>query len=166
MASQPPKQPMTRNQKLATASAIAVAIAAPAEGLRNYVYTDPVGIPTYCFGETKNPIPGKFYSTETCKLLLNSRMLEAVAIVERCVPDAPVSVLGAFGSAVYNMGPTIACNTLQSTAARLLRAGQYAQACDQLPNWVKARKLGVLITLPGLVKRRAVERDECLKGLS
>lgn len=160
------KQPMGRGKKTTLAATIAVAIAAPAEGLRHYVYSDPVGIPTYCFGETKNPISGKFYSTEECKTLLNDRMLEAVLVVDRCLPNLPPQVLGAFGSAVYNMGPTIACNTTASTAARLLKGGQYVQACNELPKWDKAGAAGVLITLPGLTKRRATERDACLQGLN
>jgi lysozyme len=161
-----PKQPMSRGKKTAVAAALACAIAAPCEGLRQYVYNDPVGIPTYCFGETKNPIPGKHYSTDECKALLNDHMLDAVNTVDKCAPGAPVAVLGAFGSAVYNMGPTIACNTSASTAARLLKEGHYAQACNELPNWNKARAAGVLITLPGLTKRRAIERDACLQGLA
>lgn len=157
-----PKPPASPSRKTAAAAAIAVAIAAPAEGLRHYVYSDPVGIPTYCFGETHNPVPGRFYTTDECKALLNDRMIGAVAAVDACVPGLPVSVLGAFGSAVYNMGPTIACNTIQSTAARLLKAGSYVQACNQLPRWNTAHG----IALPGLTVRRNVERTACLQGLA
>ena len=146
------------------AAALACGIAAPCEGLRQYVYKDPVGIPTYCFGETKNPIPGKHYTTEECKALLNDHMLQAVDQVERCAPDAPISVLGAFGSAVYNLGPRLACDPAHSTAARLLSEGKWPEACEQLPKWNKATAPGgVLITLPGLTKRRLMERDACLK---
>lgn len=148
----------------ALACALAAAIAVPCEGLRQRVYLDPVGIPTYCFGETSNPVAGKLYSVAECEGLLNESMLAAVRAVERCVPGLPPEVLGAFASAVYNMGPTIACNTGASTAARALRAGLLADACNQLPRWNKARLLGVLTTLPGLTKRRALERDQCLVG--
>ncbi|HEY8606767.1 MAG TPA: hypothetical protein VIM12_06620 [Noviherbaspirillum sp.] len=48
------------------------------------------------------------------------------------VPGLPVNVLAAFSDAVYNMGPTIACNTGASTAA-----------CNQLPRWGEARVGGV-----------------------
>lgn len=156
---------MNPKAKQATAAAaLACCIAAPCEGLRQYVYADPVGIPTYCFGETRNPIPGKQYTIDECKALLTDRMQEAVDQVERCAPGAPVNVLAAFGSAVYNLGPTLACDPKHSTAARLLAAGQWPQACDQLPRWNKATTPGgFLITLPGLTKRRGLERDECLK---
>ena len=151
-------------KKSMVAAALACGIAAPCEGMYQYVYKDPVGIPTYCFGETKNPIPGKHYTTEECHALLNDHMQQAVDQVERCAPDAPVSVLAAFGSAVYNLGPKLACDPTKSTAARLLAAGQWPQACEQLPRWNKASLPGgILITLPGLTKRRLIERDACLK---
>ena len=153
-----------RTKQATVAAALACCIAAPCEGLYHYVYADPVGIPTYCFGETRNPIPGKIYSTEECKALLTDRMQAAVDQVARCAPDAPVSVLAAFGSAVYNLGPIVACDPAHSTAARLLLAGNWPQACGQLPRWNKATTPGgFLVTLPGLTKRRLIERDECLK---
>lgn len=158
-------QPATsRAKKASIAAALAVAIIAPAEGLRQRVYLDPVGIPTFCFGETSNPKWERTYPIEECKALLNGRALEFVSTVDRCAPGLPPEVLAAFASAAYNMGPTIACNVKNSTAARLLLDGKYIAACDQLPRWDKARVAGVLITLPGLTKRRAAERDLCLKG--
>lgn len=151
-------------KKSLIAAALACGIAAPCEGLRQYVYADPVGIPTYCFGETRNPVAGKKYTTEECTALLNDHMTQAVDQVERCAPNAPVSVLAAFGSAVYNLGPKLACDPAKSTAARLLSQQQWPQACEQLPRWNKATMPGgVLITLPGLTKRRLLERDACLK---
>ena len=41
------------NEQEAAALAIATAIAMPAEGLRQWAYRDPVGLPTICFGSTK-----------------------------------------------------------------------------------------------------------------
>lgn len=155
---------MNRGKQAAAAAGLAVCIAGPCEGLRHYVYADPVGIPTYCFGETRNPVKGKDYTTEECKALLTDRMREAVQTVQDCAPNAPINVLAAFGSAVYNIGPTIACDTTKSTAARLLSVGQWPRACDQLPRWNKATTPGgYMVTLPGLTKRRVMERDMCLK---
>lgn len=157
---------MTPVQRKAAAAALAVAIAAPAEGLRNWAYRDPVGIPTICFGYTRGVQMGDFKDTAECRGLLTSEMLAAVDQVERCVPGLPVEVLAAFSDAVYNLGPTIACNPGQSTAARMLRAGDLAGACNQLPRWNKARVAGVLVELPGLTKRRTDERDLCLEGVA
>jgi hypothetical protein len=56
-------------------------------------------------------------------------------------------------------------DTKHSTAARLLKAGDLAGACQQLPRWAKAQIGGVMLQLPGLVKRREKERQLCLSGL-
>jgi GH24 family phage-related lysozyme (muramidase) len=85
--------------------------------------------------------------------------------VDACHPGLPVPVLAAFADATYNMGPTIACDPTRSTAARLLRAKDFAGACRQLPRWNKARVAGVIVELPGLTKRRAEEMRVCLEGV-
>lgn len=152
----------TKNKRRAGALALAVALAMPAEGLRQVAYRDPVGIPTICFGSTKGVKMGDTATLEQCKALLTEEMLVAIDQVERCVPGLEPQVLAAFADAVYNMGPTIACNPAQSTAARLLRAGDTEAACRQLPRWDKARVAGVLVPLPGLTKRRHAEMQVCL----
>lgn len=141
--------------------ALAAAIAVPAEGLRQWAYYDPPGILTVCYGSTTNVEKGRKYSLEECRARLDADMAAAVDAVERCQPGLPVNVAAAFADAVYNMGPTIACDTRASTAARLLRAGDIAGACAQLPRWNKARVGGVLVELPGLTKRREAERKLC-----
>jgi lysozyme len=156
---------MVRNKRLA-AVAIASAIAIPAEGLRHYAYYDPPGILTVCYGSTGDVVKGRKYSLDECRARLDADMLHAVELVDKCVPGLPENVLSAFGDAVYNMGPTIACNTQQSTAARLLKAGRLIDACNQLVRWDKARIGGVMVSLPGLTKRRAAERGLCLQGLT
>lgn len=159
MSDQKPKTP--RSKRLAVAAALATVIAVPAEGLRQYAYYDPPGILTVCYGSTTDVVKGKKYSLEECKARLDTDMMKAVEAVDRCVPGLPENVLAAFSDAVYNLGPTIACNTAKSTAARLLKAGQYPQACDQLPRWDKANVAGVMVALPGLTKRRAAEQQLC-----
>lgn len=155
----------TAKQKAAVA-ALAAAIAAPCEGLRQWAYQDPVGILTVCQGHTGADIEkGRKYSIAECDALLTSDMRKAVDLVDRCAPDAPESVLVAFSDAAYNMGATIACDTRNSTAARKLRVHSWRDACNELPKWDKARVVGVLVPLPGLTKRRLLERDVCLGGL-
>ena len=152
------------NKKVGLAVAIAAAIAIPAEGLRQYAYYDPPGILTVCYGSTSGVISGKRYSLDECKARLDRDMLHAVEQVDRCAPNAPVNVLAAFGDAVYNIGPRIACDTTASTAARKLKAQDWAGACRELPKWDKARIAGVLVPLPGLTKRRAKEMALCLSS--
>lgn len=155
---------MDRSKRLATAAAIATAIAIPAEGLRQFAYYDPPGILTVCYGSTTDVVKGKKYSLDECKARLDTDMMKAVTAVERCQPGLPVEVLAAFSDAAYNLGPAIACTTQKSTAARMLRDGDLKGACNQLPRWDKARIAGMMVALPGLTKRRAAERDLCLKG--
>ena len=152
-------------KRRALAAVLATAVAVPAEGLRRVAYYDPPGILTTCYGHTgPDVVKTKVYSIEECKALLTKDMAAAIAAVDTCVPGLPVHVLGAFGDAVYNMGPTIACNPQASTAARLLKAGDIAGACNQLPRWDKAKVAGVMVALPGLTKRRVVEKHLCLTG--
>lgn len=157
---------MSRTRRVGTAVALATALAIPAEGLRQVAYYDPPGILTVCYGSTTNVVLGRQYSLEECKARLDADMLGAVEAVDRCAPGLPDNVLAAFGDAAYNLGPTIACDKTHSTAARLLALGRIKDACDQLPRWDKARVAGVSVALPGLTKRRAAERDLCLKGLA
>jgi len=149
----------------AAALAIATALAAPAEGLRQWAYRDPVGLPTICFGSTQGVKMGDFRTVPECKALLSKEMSDVVSRVDTCRPGLPINVLAAFSDAAYNIGEHIACDSSRSTAARLLAAGDYRGACNQLLRWDKARVAGVLVPLPGLTKRREMERDVCLAGL-
>lgn len=155
---------MTPHSRKAQAALLATLIAVPAEGLRQFAYFDPPGILTVCYGSTGNVVAGRKYSLDECKARLTADMQTAINAVERCVPGLPVPVVAAFADATFNMGPTIACNRAQSTAARYLYQGKLVEACNQLPRWDKARVAGVMVTLPGLTKRRAAERDLCLTG--
>jgi GH24 family phage-related lysozyme (muramidase) len=152
------------NSKRVIVLALAAALAIPAEGLRQRFYYDlPDGILTVCYGHTGADIDkAKTYSLDECKALLDKDMLYAISTVDSCRPGLPTPVLAAFSDAVYNLGPTIACDTTKSTAARYLAAGDYTAACHQLPRWDKARLAGTLVALPGLTKRRLAERDLCL----
>lgn len=151
-------------KKKAAAVAIAASIAAGAEGLYQKFYYDPVGILTVCYGHTGDVKKDKVYSRAECEALLTSDMQKAITIVDQCVPGLPDKVLAAFGDAVFNMGPTIACDTRRSMAANYLKNRDLVAACNQLPRWDKARVGGVMVALPGLTKRRAKERDLCLQG--
>lgn len=150
------------NRRVA-ALAMAVAIAIPAEGLRQYAYRDPAGIATICYGATAGVRMGDRATLDECRDRLDADMLAAIDQVERCVPGLPAHMLAAWGDAVYNIGPRIVCGP-DSTAARLLSAGRLEDACEQLPRWNNARVAGVMIELPGLTKRRARERALCLYG--
>lgn len=149
--------------RIATALGIAATMAAGFEGIRQTAYRDPgPGTITVCYGSTTDVDPHRIYSLDECRDRLDREMLEAVEAVERCVPGLPPNVLAAFADAVFNVGPRIACDSRTSTAARLLAAGEIAAACRELPRWAKARVAGVLVELPGLVRRREAEMRVCL----
>lgn len=156
--------PDQKKKRLAMAVVAAASLAIPAEGLYQKAYKDPVGILTVCYGHTATVDKAKTYTKDECMALLSVDMMEAVAQVDACVPNLPFGVLVAFSDAAFNIGPKIACNQKASTAARLLAAGNYKAACEQLPRWNKATYMGVAVTLPGLTKRRAAEMEVCLKG--
>jgi lysozyme len=154
------------NQKRASAAMIATLIAIPCEGLRRAAYYDPPGILTVCQGHTgADIVKGKVYSLAECNAFLTADMRKAVAIVDQCAPGLPEPVLAAFSDAAFNMGATVACDAHKSTAARLLKEHNYRPACLQLLNWNKARVAGILIPLPGLTKRRILEKDLCLSNI-
>jgi len=154
----------TERQK--AAAALAVALIVPAEGLRQIAYRDPVGILTVCYGETFNVEVGRKYTLEECRGRLDESMLKAISYVDKCAPGLPVPVLAAFADAAYNIGPKVACDKANSTAARMLAAGNYKGACNELPKWDKARVAGAMVSLPGLTKRREKERQLCLTAQS
>lgn len=169
-----------RPTKTLLAIAMATALAAPAEGLRQVAYYDPPGILTACRGHTGADVQQNVrYSLAQCDAWMTGDMRHAVDLVDRCAPGLPPEVLAAFADAVFNLGPTIACDTANSTAARYLHqysiggvnnphsgAPLLAAACNQLPRWDHSTVAGVLVSLPGLTKRRAAERDLCLQGVN
>lgn len=151
-----------QGQRIILALAGALALAIPAEGIRQFAYQDSASVLTVCWGSTTDVQAGKQYTQAECVERLSADMLGAMRAVERCVPGLPWNQLAAWSDAVYNLGPRIVCDTETSTAARLLQAGQREAACRELDKWVFARVGGVPVKLPGLVKRRQREKELCL----
>jgi lysozyme len=134
---------------------ICVACVSGFEGIRQYAYLDPVGIPTICFGETQGVALGQRRTLDECKSMLEESLYKANNAVDNCV-HVPLSDnrRAALVSFTYNVGGTAFC---QSTLVRKLNSGD-PKACDELLRWTKAKG----IALPGLVKRREAERTMCL----
>lgn len=134
---------------------ICVACVAAEEGVRTVAYKDPVGIPTICFGETRDVKLGDKATLEQCKAMLGDRVQQFGLAVDACVhvPMSP-SRKAAMVSFSYNVGTEAFC---KSTLVRKLNARDPA-ACDELLRWTTAKG----IQLPGLVKRREQERALCL----
>lgn len=151
--------------KLGVSSVVAAAVAIAVPNIKNHegyaarVYVDPVGIKTYCYGETANPEVGRVYSKEYCEYLLSGRAGQFIQGVRDSVPASVYmtpSELAAWGSFSYNVGLAA---FKSSTAHKLLVQGKHTQACKELPKWVYAKRR----KLPGLVTRRQVEMELCLR---
>lgn len=99
------------NRRRAGAIALAAALAAPCEGLRQWAYNCPAGVLTVCEGHTgPDVVKGRKYSLAECEAYMTADMTKPINIVESCAPGLPQEVLAAFGDATFNIGSTIACN--------------------------------------------------------
>jgi lysozyme len=150
---------MATLKKKAGWAAIAVTIVGGFEGIRTVAYLDPIGIPTACFGETKGIRMGQKFTMAECESMLIESLKIADDAVMHCT-KVPLSDTrrAALVSFTYNVGGHAYCN---STLVKKLNAGDTVGACDQLLRWDRAKG----IRLPGLTKRRAAERDLCMRGL-
>lgn len=129
------------------------------EGMVLRGYKDPIGIVTACAGHTATAVLGKPYSREECLVLLEKDLAEHAEGIAQCLPFAVWEKMktwqrAAFVSFAYNVGVRKFCT---SSMATKVRSGDLAGACAELSRWVYAG--GEM--LPGLVKRRRIERDMC-----
>ncbi len=140
----------------ASAAAALYMLVPQQEGYKPTTYKDPVGILTYCTGATENAVWGKTYTTEECRAQLDKDLSEAAEGVMACI-KVPLNVgqRVAYVDAAYNIGVGAFCG---SSMARATNAGHDASGCDALVMWNKAGGK----VLPGLTKRRAIEREYCL----
>lgn len=153
---------MSRLRKSAAVGALACVFVGGFEGLRTSAYPDPAtkGPPwTICYGETEGVQRGDRRTIDECKRGLAKGLDGYADAIERCVhaplPDERLIALVSFA---WNVGKSGACN---SSAVRLINAGQTQAGCNALLKWNRAAG----IVFPGLTRRRQAERDLCLKGL-
>ena len=141
----------------------------PWEGLRTTAYLDSVGVPTICWGETKNVRLGITRTPVECRDMLISRTFaDYQQPIVKCAPKllkAPVSVRAAMISGSYNFGVGAWC---RSTAKRMIDASNWNAACEAQTAFNKAG--GRVLT--GLVNRREMgdaqrigEAELCVSGL-
>lgn len=117
-------------------------------------YKDPIGIVTACTGNTASAVLGKAYTKAECEQLLIDDLIKHSEGVMGCL-DRPLTTgqRAASISFAFNVGVGAFCS---STMARKLNDGD-PSACAELDRWTKAGGQ----VLPGLVKRRAIERQMC-----
>jgi lysozyme len=130
------------------------------EGLRLEPYLCPAGIPTIGYGSTKYPngtpikISDAAISEQTAEMMLGHEVEYFVSATARICPillAQPPNKLAAIADFSFNLGVG---RLKQSTLRRCINKEEWEESGDQLLRWVWAagRKL------PGLVKRRHVER--------
>lgn len=128
------------------------------EGLETAAYPDPgnriTGEPwTIGYGHTRGVRRGDTCTEEQATAWLREDLHAAEGAVRHLV-DVPLAQgqFDALASFVFNCGATAFGN---STLLRLLNAGDVATAAGQFKRWNR----GADGVLPGLVRRRAAERD-------
>lgn len=142
-----------------SALVLAAALVGFYEGNHPTAYDDPVGIPTICYGHTASVKPGQTLSDARCDELLAADLGHAFRVLDASVTvPLPATRRAALASFIYNVGVG---SFQRSTLLQKLNAGDAAGACAELSRWVKAGGR----ELPGLVIRRAAERELCEVGL-
>jgi lysozyme len=143
----------------AAVAALATPVVVHYEGEIRRGYRDPIGIVTACVGHTATAQMGRTYTAAECRTLLEHDLGEHNAGMLSCV-KVPMDdhVHAALLSFTFNVGVQNFCT---SALVRKLNAGDTAGACAELSRWVNAGGR----QLPGLVKRRAAERELCERGV-
>ena len=156
---------MTPRQRLvAKIGAGAVAMVLPVvllyEGTVHSTYKDPIGIVTVCTGHTGPELRmGQRYTKEQCETMLYGDLLKHADALDCIKTPLADNQKAAFLSFAFNVGNGAFC---KSTLARKANAGDLMGACAELSRWVMAGGR----ELPGLVKRRAAQRQLCENGLT
>ncbi len=152
---------MTPKQKLITkvgaATAALLLSAVPVfEGTVLKTYRDPVDVLTSCSGHTGPELRmGQRWTPEQCQEQLTADLLKHADALKCIKTEMTDGQKAAFVSFAYNVGSGAFCG---STLARKANAGDMPGACAELSRWTFAGGK----QLPGLVKRRQVERALCL----
>ncbi|AVV37816.1 lysozyme [Pantoea vagans] len=123
------------------------------EGLELKAYKDSVGILTIGYGHTHAVKAGDAITSERADAYLREDLQVAELTINTNVKvKLTQGQFDALVSFVFNLGSG---NFVKSTLIRKLNAGDYAGAADEFGKWVNAGGK----KLPGLVKRRAAERE-------
>ena len=143
----------------AGATALAIPLVMLYEGTVLQSYRDPIGIVTACVGHTGPELRmGQRYTRQQCEDMLYGDLLKHAQALDCIKQPMTDGQKAAFVSFAFNVGNRAFCD---STLARKANAGDMAGACAELSRWTRAGGS----ELPGLVKRRAAERELCERGL-
>lgn len=154
---------MSRAKLVAKIGAGATALAVPLvmlyEGYVPWVHRDPIGRLAACYGhDDQTMTPGKRFTAAECQAMLDQDLLKHAQALDCIKHPLTDGQKAAFVSFAFNVGNRAFCD---STLARKANAGDMPGACAELSRWTRAGGR----ELPGLVKRRAAERELCERGL-
>ena len=111
---------------------IVIGLVGTFEGYRTTAYQDTGNIWTICYGETLNVHRGKVATKAQCDNMLVQSLLRHNKPFESLPYELPDNVHLATLDWAYNVGTG---NATRSTLWKYLKAGEWEQACDQLPRW-------------------------------
>jgi lysozyme len=133
------------------------------EGLRLTAYRDAVGVLTIGFGHTGADVhPGLTITQQRAYELLREDSSGATHAVNELVTrqlDQPQ--FDALVSLTFNAGTA----PLHGTLGHKLNSGDFEGALEEFGKWVKGTVRGELVTLAGLVRRRAAEAAMFKSGM-
>jgi lysozyme len=129
------------------------------ESLRLKAYLCPAGIPTIGYGHTEGVKLGQQITSHQADVLLDFDLEVAEEAVTHATRAIKLSEneFAALVSFTFNLG---AANLNRSTLLKKLLAGDRAGAAGEFGKWTLAKG----VKLPGLVSRRAAERDLFLRA--
>lgn len=137
------------------------------EGYKLAAYRDIAGIPTICFGDTKDVRMGMRETPEGCMRRLEAQLIAHAKPVMDCSPRLKEpgrdNQRAAAVSLAYNIGVGAYC---RSTVDKRFDVANWRGGCDAILRFNKVRVGGVLRPVRGLTLRRQRERELCLKGLT
>jgi lysozyme len=147
---------------------IAVPLVAGFEGYASKPYVDRIGTGqpvTWCYGATGADTGGKvpplnaIFTKAECTQELQDKLTTVYDVaIRKCIHGfIPPHREAALVSAGYNLGSGVICN---GPIARDLNAGNIVGGCHAFLDYTHAR--GVVVQ--GLVRRRQIERQLCLRN--
>lgn len=129
------------------------------EGTVTTTYRDQGGVLTYCTGATEDAQWGRTYTLGQCKAQLDRDLARHAEGMMACIHTSMTDGQKiAYTDATYNIGVAAFCG---SSMARRTNAGDATGGCEALLMWDKIGGAAVR----GLTRRRAAEREICLRGL-
>ena len=153
-----------KEKLIATIGGAAMVLAVPLvqkyEGTVLRSYRDPINVLTSCTGHTGPELrDGQIFTRQQCEEMLYkdlAKHADALDCIRQPLTDGQRA---AFVSFAFNVGEGAFCG---STLVRKANAGDIDGACAELSRWTYAGGK----QLPGLIKRRAAERQLCEAGLA